>query len=347
MTGSERRTRGRVAAEAAEWFTAMQSGEVSGRDRAQFSQWLAHSREHVQEYLAVASLWRDLDATDDAQRSAEDLLAAARADDGAHNIVDLHARLVDLPFRFPPRKGRSEGLFSLKRVAAAFTLLTLGLAAGFLADRYLNGHRYSTGIGEQSSFVLADGSVIRLNTQSSMRVRLHADARDISLREGEAMFEVAKDPSRPFRVHAGNTVVEAVGTAFNVYRTSGETRVTVLEGQVRVIDSAAQGIELQARERARVSRKGVIVKDRVNLEQASAWTNRRLVFYTETLQTVVEEFNRYNVQHLQVTDPELAAMRISGNFSAADPKSLVQFLERTESATAAPGENGVIKLSRK
>jgi len=345
MTGSER--------QAAAWFTAMQGGNVSQRERALFVDWLGQSAQHVEEYLAVAALWRSLDSTDDAQRSAEELLAAARADDGAHKIVELPLSPT------PPAsiRDRIEGFLSWRRIAAAIALMAFGLAAGFFTDWHVNGRRYVTDVGEQSSYVLADGSVVKLNTQSSVRVRMRVGEREISLLEGEAMFEVAKDPSRPFRVHAGNTVVEAVGTVFNVYRARGETRVTVLEGQVRVLDTAGENsvrpniapvVELQARERARVPRAGAMVKERdVSLEQVTAWTDRRLVFYTETLQTVVEEFNRYNTRRLRVIDPELAALHISGHFSATDPDSLVQFLERTESVSATPAEDGVTELSRK
>ena len=81
---------------------------------------------------------------------------------------------------------------------------------------------------------IEDGSTITMNTRSRMRVWLTRHARDIELLEGEALFSVAHDPSRPFRVHVGHTVVEAVGTEFSVYRGEHGTKVSVVEGRVKI-----------------------------------------------------------------------------------------------------------------
>ena len=79
-------------------------------------------------------------------------------------------------------------------------------------------HTYSTGIGEQRSLALEDGSSIKLNAMSRIRVRFTATRRDIELIEGQAFFRVAKDKTRPFIVESKGTQVRAVGTEFDVYR---------------------------------------------------------------------------------------------------------------------------------
>lgn len=338
-----------LAAEAAQWFTLMQDAEVGGRERAKFSEWLGQSADHVHEYLAVASMWRHLEATSDASRSTAELISAARAAGNATNVVALRAQAA--PTISAARTPRRHAW------AVACVLMLAVVIGGFWAERQLNGELYATRVGEQTSFTLADGSVVRLNTQSKLRVRFGERVRDIQLLAGEAMFEVAKDARRPFRVHAGDAMAEAVGTSFNVYRAKDETRITVLEGRVRVSAEAAGNevgakaaivAELAPRERVHVGAGGGVIREgEVNVEQTTAWTSRRLIFDTETLQTVIEEFNRYNRQQLQVSDPQLAELRITGNFRATDPASLVQFLERTESVGAAEQGERVLALFRK
>ncbi len=91
-----------------------------------------------------------------------------------------------------------------------------------------------TSLGEQRFFKLDDGSVLYLNTQSRVEVRYSRAARVVRLIEGEAMFTVEHDAARPFRVMAGPTVIQAVGTRFNVYRTRLSTTVSVVEGVVKI-----------------------------------------------------------------------------------------------------------------
>src|SRR5581483_7239884 len=98
---------------------------------------------------------------------------------------------------------------------------------------------FETEVGEQRSVVLQDGSVVTLNTSSHIDVDLRKDRRVIRLSRGEALFQVARDATRPFDVVAGPVTVQAVGTEFNVDRRDARTTVTVVEGQVRVSTQAA------------------------------------------------------------------------------------------------------------
>ena len=91
---------------------------------------------------------------------------------------------------------------------------------------------YETRIGEQNSITLVDGSVIQLNTDSHIQVNYEKNQRSIVLMAGEAHFEVAKDPSRPFVVKAGDGMVRAVGTAFTVRINPEALKVIVTEGKV-------------------------------------------------------------------------------------------------------------------
>lgn len=343
MNGTESATRSRVAAEAAEWLVVMQENSLSSRQRARFAEWLAQSAEHVHEYLRSASLWRDLGVGSLGREALGNLIEEAKRDAANGNVVALEAR-------GPAERVGGEVRLPRWGIALAASLamaLVSGLAWKVAVPRWY-GQSYQTDIGEQTSFTLTDGSVVRLNTRSKLRVRMTASARDIELVRGEALFEVAKDPGCPFRVSAGATTVRVLGTVFNVYRRASDATVTVIEGKVQVASATAAVPEvLEPKEQAKVSRAGAITTARdVNLDQVTAWKDRRLVFTGSTLDAVAAEFNRYNTLQLRVADAELARIRINAVFSASDPASLVEFLKRTEEVAVRSEEDGVEALYR-
>src|SRR5262249_20575532 len=117
----------------------------------------------------------------------------------------------------------------------AASVVVLGVLGWFASPlRYAAGTTYVTQLGEQRTFRLPDGSVLYLNTQSRATVSYSNIARDVQLEQGEALFAVAAESRRPFRVHTGTAVVQAIGTQFNVYRNLDATTVSVIEGRVKV-----------------------------------------------------------------------------------------------------------------
>ena len=93
---------------------------------------------------------------------------------------------------------------------------------------------YSTAKGENRTVLLDDGSVVYLNTRTTLSWQFDEDIRRVDLVEGEALFDVTPEVYRPFVVHAGAGVVRVLGTRFNVHRKNGsDVVVTVLEGRVR------------------------------------------------------------------------------------------------------------------
>jgi transmembrane sensor len=134
--------------------------------------------------------------------------------------------------------------------------LVAAVAALFLWIARDTARSYSTGIGEQRTIQLMDGSTVELNARSKVEVRLTERRRDVALIEGQALFHVAKDKLRPFVVRAGEAEVRAVGTEFDVYKKQAETVVTVVEGRVETYPgsdgAAAAAILLSAGEQLTV-----------------------------------------------------------------------------------------------
>jgi transmembrane sensor len=230
-----------------------------------------------------------------------------------------------------------------KLIALGASLAALAVLGGLWCRFALYSEAYSTAIGEQRSIELADGSTVELNSKSRIRVRYAKNQRAVYLLEGQALFHVAKDHTREFIVCADATRVRAVGTEFDVYEKRGGTVVTVVEGEVSVLTSAQRdmqpradgsatatdipvsAISVAAGEQLTVTREVARKSEHPNVAAATAWTERRIVFESNTLSEVAEEFNRYNERQLIIDDPRLD-FHISGVFSSTDLDSLIRFL---------------------
>lgn len=313
-----------VIERAAEWMATMDEGG-SAEERAAFGRWLQESPRHVEEILALGALHR---ATENFDSEHELLLEAGMP---TADVIPLREPPNAKPAStmIPPTQWRLAAVIAL--VIAVVAVLGWSLQSGFFSDS----RQYSTAVGEQRTFDLPDGSIVSLNTHSQLQVRFTDAEREIHLESGEALFKVAPDSKRPFRVTAGRTVIQALGTQFNVYRrAAGRTSVAVLEGKVRIIpaneaaDTSSSQVDLKAGEGAQIGSDGNVGRTpAVNSMEATAWRQRRLVFRKERLAEVVTEFNRYNKAfQLAVEEPEVADQRLSAVFDADDPQSLLQFL---------------------
>jgi transmembrane sensor len=191
---------------------------------------------------------------------------------------------------------------------------------------------YATSLGEQRSLALSDSSTVQLNSLSKIRVRYSERERTVDLLQGQALFHVAKDPTRPFIVHIGQTLVRAVGTQFDVYRKADGTIVTVVEGRIAILNEGNpsgprhEDDFLTAGEQITVSPKIARKTLHPNLAGATSWTQRQLVFDSASFADVAEEFNRYNERKLVMDASALDNLHISGVFSSTDPASLIRFL---------------------
>ncbi len=328
-----------VAQEAYEWFATLR--ESGPQEHAAFVAWLKASPRHVGEFLSVMATYRHYSSVDPERRiDLNELIAAASS-----NVVPLE----DDRFAAAPQVSSSAG--RRKRwtlgIAAAIAAIAV-VAAGLLTLRSSQWRAYENAIGEIRSFELADGSVIHLNTRSKVEVRLSNAAREVELLAGEALFKVARDPGRPFRVRSGPATIQAVGTQFNVYRQRQATTIAVIEGAIRVVAGAtgADAQDLFAGQGARVAPDGkVAALATVDTAKVIAWRQRRLIFRDDTLADIAAEFNRYNEKpRFRVEGERTAAMRFTGVFDAEAPESFVRVLGGIGSLSAEKqGDEVVIR----
>ena len=356
------RVREQISAEAADWFARLNEGDVTPATREAFTNWMLCSPQHIEEFLAVSRAWGHVGFAHGDAFSRENLIRAAREEPEATNVIALQATRESSREKAPSveqnRNAHSGRRPAWHAAAAAMVLVIVGLVWGG-ATHLLGSPTYSTAVGEQRTITLEDGSIVYLNTNSEVAIAFADEERRIFLKHGEARFDVAKNPARPFVVQTSQATVRALGTIFNVQVASTNTAVAVLEGRVEVVsrdalenvgarrapdapiteDAGGSGpavkrsarVQLAAGEQAAVTPKGEILANAgPPLDRVKAWTERRLVFREDRLSDVVAEFNRYHEQQLRIDDPTLAEHRISGTFTVQDVTSLVQFLERYE-----------------
>ncbi len=330
--------------EASQWLVRLGAPEASVKERREFVAWLKRSPVHLGEYLKLERTWTELGEVDaNKSFSVADLLAAEDS-----NVIELEPNPAPLAAPLMARSPRRFG-------AAIAACAVFAIAALFTFQTFVPG-RYSTGVGEQRTIKLEDGSTIALNTDTAVRVEFSDHMRRVSLLRGEALFNVAKDPTRPFRVLSDGAIAQAIGTSFVVRRTTGDTVVTVIEGQVAVArfdqpgvaataEVPTEALRLSAGVRADIVARDIQTSAVANIAAVTSWKSGRLIFEGQPLSDVVAEFNRYNRTQLVLEDSQLSAEQLSGVFDADKPQALVRFLERANVVEPARVEDDRIILT--
>jgi transmembrane sensor len=304
---------------ALEWLTKRQIGPWTEADQNELGNWLRSDTAHRVTFLRLEVGW---------ERTAR---LKAFGVGNTTGQVPLSSEWRSSPFF--ERQLASAGhptKTSAPRIAAVAAGVLLAAGVGFYARTLLTKKVYETPIGTTTSIPLSDGSSVTLNTQSKLRVALNEKERRIELEAGEAFFDVAKDPSRPFVVQAGERRIVAVGTRFSVRRNGPEVKVIVVEGKVRVEPGVAGGTAelLTAGAMVHTTQHSLLVSEKSveEAEEALSWRSGYLTFDKTLLADAVAEFNRYTPQRIVIDDPKLAALRISGKFRATYAEDFVQLL---------------------
>jgi transmembrane sensor len=312
-----------VSQQAARWWVALHKVEAPAAEKREFVEWLTRGPDRAEACLRVARVHAAVSRADVRwpETSAEELVrnALAAPDD---SVVPLRSHVRP--------KREEERRPAMRWVAGLAASVVVAACLGWWLS-LSRPDQYQTKVGEQRSVPLADGSRVMLNTASKIEVRLQADHRVVQLLQGEALFEVEHDAQRPFDVHAGNVVVRAVGTQFDIDQRATRTAVTVVKGRVAVIAPDSHTGDppiLSAGDRVVVDGAGPgALEHDVNLAEATAWTHQELVFHHRPLGEVADEFNRYNVGRIEIRSPSLREQEVTGTFRSNDVASFVAVLE--------------------
>ena len=315
-----------VQKEAINWFVRLRSDEATEQDRAELAAWLTLSESHQAAYDLVKLRWASLDV----------LESDVAPELSTHTQYDrpLRATLI--------RWG-----------SAAAMLAVVMVSAWLVFDTNLT---YKTAVGEQRRVLLADGSSVHLNTNTVVQVDMSTDHRKIFLKKGEVLCDVSENPDRPFTVVAGETEVVALGTLFSVYRASGNTRVTVVEGRVSVRANSSRLDNASSRQMVVNRGEQAIVPSVPSIAQSTIpivkpiispeWDKGLLVFDQTPLDEVVDEISRYfpGELHLGSDVPE---QPVTGTFKLRDRNVLLETLSESYSLSVVELNGTTLLVSRK
>ena len=340
MSAREEQVRDLIAQDAADWFVASRAG-LTADERNAFATWLKASPVHVEEYLALEVIGRDLRrACEVSQYSVDELLARAAHEPDAP-VRPFWRRLVE-GLRTPSPR------WQIAAVAmAALGVVSLGLLvlwnlrpiAHVSTPAVITALHFETRHGEQQTHRLADNSILHLNTDSAVTVRYGDNERLVVLTSGEAEFEVAHAPERPFRVFAGRAEIVDSGTQFDVRLKDESTLVTVVEGRIGVALAAStesgspnqgytpQLVQVNAGQQISVTDgEWPAAPVAIDTQRTTAWLHRQIMFENEPLERVASEFNRYAQKPIEIATPALRNLKVSGVFATDNTSAFIAFL---------------------
>lgn len=314
-----------VLEQAAAWVVRLQGGP-SDVDLSRFDSWRAQSQIHAQAYDDALAAWTSV---------------------GEHATAP---KLLEMRRDALERARRTTRWWNRRTVAAALAALILApvVAISLYKLKAPVEYEFQTGRGEQRVITLSDGSRMSLDAMSRVEVRYTPDVRSIQLASGRANFEVAKDVTRPLKVHAGPRTVTALGTVFTVEREPGGVVVALVEGRVAVTsrNESTTPVEMHPRQQLRMTDSGeVTLREGLDTAQMLAWREGKLIFDNEPLTDVVARMNNYGATPMSV-DGQARELRISGVFKAGDTSAFVDAMQSYFSLAAVRQNEAItIRLS--
>lgn len=315
--------------EASLWLARLDRG-LSDDERSTLRDWLRDAVNN-RAFLEMGKLWRGLE------------------------IISVLSELFPLnPEVLNPQPRRSFPSVALAAIAAACisavgTLMLAGDTPWALFEsrppsRPMFSEMLRTGVGEKRVNRLADGSTATLNTSSRIVVFYAPLARDVYLSYGEATFDVARDPARPFNVHAGKRVIQASGGSFNARVLADDNvELTVTDGQVKVLYAPQRPLNTPERLRDDFmhvdtivsAQEGALVEPTMQsvrklepseIDSRLAWWRGEVVFQGESLEQVLSEVSRYTATRFVIGDDKLRDVRVGGYFKIGDIDSFLASL---------------------
>ncbi len=318
----------RIDRQASLWLIRIEEDGLDPTGRRAFDAWLSEDPRHAAAYEDMRLTWNDI----------PELGPGLTGLDGLPGVAPLHERRG--------RGGRPALAFGAAAAAAAAAVVIAVLPASGL----LTGESYRTGLSEMRIVSLADGSSVTLGPRSAISVRYTAGERRIRLARGEAFFDVVHNPSRPFVVEAGPSVVRDVGTKFDIDMARATVRVAVTEGMVQISRSgAAPGATLSfvaAGHRADLARapaRGDMDTAKVvelPAQSGGAWREGRLVFDDVRLADVVADLNRYYGPGVRLADGAIGDLRVTASFKTSEVPAFMGALSATLPVQASEADGG-------
>lgn len=328
---------------AADWFVRLQSTEISLEETLAWQAWLYESPANAEAFARIEEISQTLRDVPAPAALPAALIARDRYD-------------ASIPIRDWKPRAALRWPWAVLGVAASFALVAV-VFAFWRAPAETNA--FETVVGENRSVTLADGSIISLGGDTRIEVRLSDNTRAIELNRGEALFKVAKDSARPFKVRAGDATIIAVGTEFNVERDSDRAVVSVTEGRVVVkpmdgllpvallqeFKPKLRSVRVNAGQQTTAGSAGIEEPTKME-DPATGWQIGHLAFRLQPLRYVLEDVNRYARKPIVLETESMGTLIITGTVERENIGGWIKSLERAFDLQATEEADQIILRAR-
>jgi len=312
MNSCARLDRRRIRAEAGAWIAKLHGPDRTPILEAALRRWLAENPAHAKEFELATDVWNE-----------------------SSGLPSTSPKPIPLTGWFQRHIPLLQPLTAL----AAVCLIIAGWFGYAWYDSCI-----TTGIGEQKTVTLVDGTRVTLNTDTRLLVRYDQRVRRIVLSSGEAYFNVAHNEHWPFVVEVGDQKIVALGTSFMVRRTDPDREsvvVTLLEGRVAVapltepdllpVKPLPEVTLLSPGERLRTRTAKRATIESASIDQSTGWMHGQLMFDETPLREAVNEFNRYSSVKIKIGSAEVAKIPVGGVFRLGDSTSFARAVAEAHS----------------
>lgn len=353
--------------EAAGWFIELRSDGVSGDRIVEWQHWLSSDEAHREAFQRLESFWQLSDGVA-ARWPTEDEVKEDEYS-GRESVAGWRTRSKTVA-RQPRASSRVRARTFMSVLVGTPLVAIIAFAAviywPLISITIQGGWRTSirTGIGETRTLTMPDGTTVSVGGETSLVATLLPHSRSVVLRSGDAYFQVARGPKRPFTVRAGSTTVTDIGTAFDVKRLLGGVVVSVAEGMVRIstkVPAGKSGTASQGLGTGAVTNPDIVqlkagqslvlepfsnvpVVTTVNPTWVGGWRQGRLQYVDEPLAAVVADLSRYSTRRIIVRDASVANLRVTGVVFLDNINGWLASLEATFPVSVASEGNGTARI---
>jgi transmembrane sensor len=309
---------------ASDWLIAMREAPDDAVLREKFNDWLESNPANINEWHQVNHVAAMIRAMSPSQNAGLGL------DQDEQDEPDRHREIPELSIaagRGPTGREKPSRRNFLAGGCMAIVAVFVGIVV--LRDSG-QANLYETASAEIRQIELDDKSIITLAPQSEVEIDYAGDVRHVTLHDGMAFFDVAKNPERPFVVQTNQVTVRVLGTAFEVKTGDDVDRVSVQQGIVAVASNrSGDSQELHAGDRLALPGDGSWQQSRMKPETVSSWRNGVYVAQNDRLGDLVDELSDYYSGYIYVADDALRDMPLTGVFSLKEPEDALEILAQS------------------
>ncbi|MCQ6257159.1 FecR domain-containing protein [Pseudomonas sp. Q11] len=282
--------------QARQWHVLLHSGSATAADRDAARAWRQAAPEHEQALREVEGLW---------------------------SLLGQLERPAEQPQVRVMRRYRR---WATPLACAAMLLLALWLPRGTWIGLYAD---ISTQPGEVRELRLADGSLLTLNGDSALDWQFVDGRREVRLYRGEADFQVAHDPARPFTVSAGEARIRVTGTRFDVRLEEGGVDLAVSEGRVLAFSEGREPLAVVGGQQVQWRGGELQAPQALDARQRLGWQRGKLIFRDRPLEQVFAELERSQSVRVLFVDEAARRVQVTGVFALDDPQAVLRAVETT------------------